>query len=115
MLAASGLKEYCIGLGHCVDSLIAKALSTIDSMNSCIQVGLMMNPSLYPHSVDSRVGKGCLDSLMNLLMILRLLDYGGGKQFLLLVSIVAIASLGPEPLEELVPFPALMAGVESLL
>jgi len=46
-------------------------------------------------------------------MTLTLLDYGGAKQFLLLVSIVAIASLGPEPLEELVLFPALMVGVES--
>jgi len=82
----------------------------------------MRNPSLYPTSVDSKVGKGCLDSLMmnlhppldsavgHALMILRWLDYGGAKQFLLLVSIVAI---GPEPLEELVLFLASMVGVES--
>ena len=125
MPAASGLEEYCFDSGHCVDSSIAKALSTIDLMNSCIRVGSMRKTSLYPTSVDSRVGKGCLDPwMMNLhppldsavghaLMILRWLDYGGAKQFLLLVSIVAIASLGPEPLEELVLFLASMVGVES--
>jgi len=62
----------------------------------------MMN--LHP-PLDSAVGHA--------LMILRWLDYGGAKQFLLLVSIVAIASLGPEPLEELVLFLASMVGVES--
>ena len=79
-IAASGLEEYCFGSGRCVDSLIAKALSTID----------LMNPSLYPNSVDSR--DGCL-----------------------VVSIVANASLGPVPLEELVLFLASMVGVESLV
>jgi len=101
MPAASGLEEYCIDSGHCVDSLIAKALSTIDLTNSCIRVGSMMHPSLYPNSVDSRVGKGCLDSLMMdlhppldsalghaLTIPKRLLDYG--KQSLpLLVSVVS--------------------------
>jgi len=126
MPAASGLEEYCFDSGHRVDLLIAIALSTIDLMNSCIRIGLMRNPSLYHHSVDSRVGKGCLDPLMmnlhppldsavgHALVILRLMDYGGAKQFLLLVSIVAIASLGPEPLKELVLFPASMVGVEFL-
>jgi len=121
MPAASGLEEYCIDSGHCVDSLTAKALGTIDLMS--IRVGSMMNLSLFPNSVDSRVGKGCSDSLMMNLHppldsavghALRLLDYAGAKQFLLLVSIVAIASLGPELLEELVLFPASMVGVESL-
>ena len=78
-IAASGLEEYCFGSGRCVDSLIAKALSTID----------LMNPSLYPNSVDSR--DGCL------------------------VVSMANASLGPVPLEELVLFLASMVGVESLV
>jgi len=114
-----------VGSERCVDPLIAKALPTIDLMNSCIRVGSMMNPSLYPTSVE--VGKGCLDPLMmnlhppldsavgHALMILTLLDYGGAKPFLLLVSIAAIASLGPVPLEELVLFLVSMLGVESLV
>jgi len=98
MPAASGLEEYCFDSGHCVD-LIAIALPTIDLMNSCIRVGSMKNPSAVGHA----------------LMILRWLDYGGAKQCLLLVSIAATASLGPEPLEELVLFPASMPGVGSLI
>ena len=123
MPAASGLEEYCIDSGHCVDSLTAKALGTIDLMS--IRVGSMMNLSSFPNSVDSRVGEGCLDSLMmnlhppldsalgHALMILKLLDYGK-RSLPLLVSVVSIASLGLEPLKELVLFPASMVGVESL-
>ena len=110
MLVVSGLQEYHFGPGRCADSLIAKGLSTIDLMNSYIQVGLMMNPSLYPNSVDSRVGNGCLDSLAwmmmglhppldSAVMVLRSLDHGGPQLCLLLVSIVAMSLGHPESLE----------------